>query len=428
VISRKTKVQLAFFVVITLLGVSFVGAKYARLDAVVTDRSYVVVGHFPDSGGIFTGAEVTYRGVDVGRVTDMVVTDAGVDVVMDIENDAPPIPADLQAVVANRSAVGEQYVDFKPRNDNKPYLADGDEIATQDTLTPLSTTKLLIDIDDLVRSVDRKNLRTFVSELGQAFKGAGRDLSTIIDTGNAFIETADANFEVTATLIRQLQPVLRTQIVSRSAIQSFSRDLALFTDTLRTSDADLRRVIANGSSASRTLRAFIEDNEDEIGQLVNQLLTTGKIVRAHLDGLEQVLVVYPYTVEGGFTVVARDPETGLYDAHFGLVTQMTPPVCERGYQGTNKRPPEQRNENPLNTNARCTEPQGVSNARGAQNAPAYNRAPVVAEYDLRTGKLTATSSAGSADEASALDRSAAGAAAFGPDSWKWLLLGPTVQR
>lgn len=430
-ITRKTKVQLAFFVIITLLGVSYVGAKYARLDRVVADPSYTVVGHFPDSGGIFTGAEVTYRGVDVGRVTDMVVTDAGVDVVMDIENDSPSIPADLEAVVANRSAVGEQYVDLKPVSNSEPYLKDGSEIALEDTKTPLSTTKLLIDLDAFVRSVDEENLRIFVSELGQAFKGAGKDLSTIIDTGNAFIETADANFEVTAKLIRQFQPVLRTQIASDSAIQSFSRDLALFSDTLRSSDGDLRRVIDNGSSTSRTLRAFIADNEDEIGQLVSQLLTTGEIVRAELDGFEQILVLYPYVVEGGYTVIAKDDETDLYDAHFGLVEQMNPPICTEGYESTNQRPPAEREETPLNTDARCTEPQAVSNARGAQNAPAYNRAapgydraPVVAEYDLRTGELTATSSADGAEA----DRSAAGAAAFGADSWKWLLLGPTVDR
>ena len=39
----------------------------------------------------------------------------------------------------------------------------------------------------------------------------------------------------------------------------------------------------------------------------------------HLDGIEQLLVIYPYVVEGGFTVVSKSPDTGLYDAHFGLI-------------------------------------------------------------------------------------------------------------
>ena len=35
-------------------------------------------------------------------------------------------------------------------------------------------------------------------------------------------------------------------------------------------------------------------------------------------------MLYPYVVEGGFTVVSKSPETGLYDAHFGLVLTNDP--------------------------------------------------------------------------------------------------------
>ena len=80
-IIRRTRVQLIVFVLITLVGVSFVGARYARLDRMLVDTSYTVVAHFEDSGGIFAGAEVSYRGVRVGRVEKLELTDAGVDAV-----------------------------------------------------------------------------------------------------------------------------------------------------------------------------------------------------------------------------------------------------------------------------------------------------------------------------------------------------------
>ena len=64
-ITRRTQVQLLIFAIITLLGVSFVGARYARLDRVFVDDAYTVVAHFADSGGAFAGAEVSYRGVRV---------------------------------------------------------------------------------------------------------------------------------------------------------------------------------------------------------------------------------------------------------------------------------------------------------------------------------------------------------------------------
>ena len=119
-ITRRTKVQLLIFVLITLIGVSYVGARYARLDRLVLDDAYTVVAHFPESGGIFAGGEVTYRGVRVGQVEQMELTDEGVDVHLEIENEFDSIPADTLAVVGNRSAVGEQYVELQPQADTEP--------------------------------------------------------------------------------------------------------------------------------------------------------------------------------------------------------------------------------------------------------------------------------------------------------------------
>ncbi|HYF74720.1 MAG TPA: MlaD family protein, partial [Nocardioides sp.] len=186
-ITRRTRIQLLVFVAITLLGVSYVGARYARLDRVFLDDQYTVVAHFQDSGGIFAGGEVSYRGVKVGEVGKLELTDEGVDVHLDIDDSWDEIPADSLAVVGNRSAVGEQYVELQPQVDSGPYLDDDSEIAVADTRTPIATQKLLTDISNTVESVDKEALSTTVDELGQAFGGTGEDLQRIIDTGNSFI-------------------------------------------------------------------------------------------------------------------------------------------------------------------------------------------------------------------------------------------------
>ena len=175
-ITKRTKVQLMVFVLITLVGVSYVGARYARLDRLLFDDSYRVVAHFQESGGIFEGAEVTYRGISIGKVGDMVLTEQGVDVLLDIDNDTAPIPADTGALVGNRSAVGEQYVELQPNVDDGPFLEDGSEIADAETDTPISSTKLLVDLDRMVNSVNKDSLRTVVSEMGRAFNGTGESL------------------------------------------------------------------------------------------------------------------------------------------------------------------------------------------------------------------------------------------------------------
>jgi phospholipid/cholesterol/gamma-HCH transport system substrate-binding protein len=425
-ITRRTKVQLMVFVLITLLGVTYVGARYARLDRVFVDDSYTVVAHLKESGGIFSGAEVSYRGVKIGQVGKLELTDTGVDAYLDVQKDFDTIPADTLAVVGNRSAVGEQYVELQPQVSSKPYLAESSEIAPEDTRTPIATQTLLTHLSDTVESVDKPALRTTVSELGTAFDGTGRDLQRIIDTGNSFIELANQNFDTTSALIRDSNTVLKGQIASTSAIKTFARDMALFSGTLAGSDADLRKVIDSGSVTATQLRTFIQDNRVDLGELINNLVTTGEVVVQHLDGVEQLLVVYPYVVEGGFTVVAKSPG-GLYDAHFGMILQQQPPVCNRGYHDSEVRSPQERSDKPMDTDAHCAEPASVSNARGAQNIPragAAYRAPVVASYDPETGRLAW------GDKVDP-DLSSPGRAApptLGQESWKWLFLQPLTQE
>lgn len=425
-ITSRTKKQLLAFVFITLVGVSYVGARYARLDKLVWNTDYQVTAQFAQSGGIFTGAEVTWRGVKIGQVSDMRLTDSGVDVVLSIANGFDKIPADTLALVGNKSAVGEQYVELDPRTDAGPYLKDGSTISTPNTQIPVSTTQILTSVDDLVNSIPTSTLRTVVSELGAGFKDTGGDLGQIIDTTNAFIKAANENFGTTTALIRDSATVLRTQAEKGSAIRSFARDLSLFSGTLADNDKSLRALIDTGSATANELRTFLEENQVDLGGLINNLVTTGEVVVKHLDGIRQILVLYPYEVAGGYTVAAKNQDG--YNARFGLILTQNA-VCHTGYHPSQWRTPLQTSDKPMDETARCAEPPTKSNARGAQNAPdapAVNRAgtayrPSVASYDLSTGKVSWTDQG-----AGTVVYDGGAASLYGEDSWQSLLFQPAM--
>lgn len=413
-ITRRTQIQLGVFALITLLGVSFTGARYAHLDRLVHATSYTVVAHFADSGGIYQGGEVSYRGVRVGQVGKLKLTASGVDVYLDIDKSQKDIPANTLAVVGNRSAVGEQYVELQPRTKTAPYLKDGSTIAERDTSIPIPTDKLLGDVSTTVDSVDRQALETTLTELGTAFAGTGQELQTILDSGTSFIDAADKNFDVTTALLKDGNTVLKTQTDTEGAIRSFAQNLSLVSDTLAASNQDLVKLLANGSAGASELRDFLDRSGVDLGQIISEGLTTGRIVQAHLPGLRYVLVVYPYVTEGGFSVLAKN-DSGQYDARFGLILT-TQAVCHDGYQSTKQRAPQDTTPRNMNTAAQCTEPISKSNARGVQNyhqrAAAAYRAPVVASYDEKTGQLAWG------------DPTADASASLGKDTWKWLYQQP----
>src|SRR3954453_9177815 len=424
-ITSRTKKQLIVFAIITLLGVTFVGARYARLDRLFYDSAYAVDAHFAQSGGIFTGAEVTYRGVTIGKVSKMKLTDKGVDVILSINKSEDKIPEKSVALVGNKSAVGEQYVELQPQTDNGPYLKEGSAIKTPDTETPVSTTEILTNLDNLVESVPQADLRTVVAESGAAFKDAGPSLGQIIDTSSSFIQTAEANFETTTALIRDSRVVLQTQVDKGSAIRSFSKNLSLFSGTLAANDKYLRSLIDNGSATANELRTFLEQNKANLGQLLNNLVTTNEVVVKHLKGIRQVLIIYPYVVAGGFTVAGKSPD-GHYDARFGLILQQDSPVCHQGYDPKDQRSAQDVKDLPMNTRAAVTDP--GSNFRGAEKSPrdragvAY-RSPV-ATYDAQTGNVVWSDQ----DTRPEIAYDGGADQLFGKDSWKWMLLQPSLAR
>ncbi|MFC1474396.1 MlaD family protein, partial [Rhodococcus qingshengii] len=195
---------------------------------------------------IFTNAEVTYRGVPVGRVGDMSLTSEGIEVDLLIDSSAPQIPASARAVVANRSAIGEQYVDLEPDTDQGLFLEDGSVIAVGETTTPIPIENVLTSANGLVDSVPVDALHTVAKELGAAFNGKGEDLQVLADSLSGISQSGLSTLPQTLGLIRDSQTVLTTQSDQSSAIKQFSTDLDALTAQLRTSDPDIRRVIDNG--------------------------------------------------------------------------------------------------------------------------------------------------------------------------------------
>ena len=153
-------------------------------------------------------------------------------------------------------------------------------------------------------------------------------------------------------------------------------------------------------------------------------MTTGEVVVRHLPGIEQLLVVYPYVVEGGFTVVARSPDTGLYDAHFGMILTTNPEVCHAGYESTDRRPPQDGENRPMNMDAHCAEPPTQSNARGAQNAP--QRARGYRRPGRRVVRRLRRLHWGTRVPRDLSSPGSLAPRTLGGDSWKWLFLQPLM--
>lgn len=367
---RRTVVQLIVFVVIAVLGVGYTWWRYAGGSDVLGRTTYTVQLRLSDGGGIFPNAEVAYRGVQVGRVGAMRLTDDGLAADLNIENSAPKIPVDTEAVVADLSAVGEQYVDLRPRGSGGPTLdslPDGKRvIPEQRTRIPTPVQNLVNNLDSLSKSVPIGSLRTVVDELDRGFSNTAGDLQQLLDTADSFTKAASANLPQTEQLLSAGRTVLDTQNDEADAVKSFSGDLQRLAAQLKNSDADIRQLISATPQAAQQVNTVLQESGPNLSVVLANLLTTSRLLEPRTSGLEMALIIYPMLTPAVQTLIPADGT-----AHLGLALNLfNPPPCVRGYQGTIRRSGDVTTPQLPNYNAYCAEPPGSPiDVRGSQNAP-----------------------------------------------------------
>jgi phospholipid/cholesterol/gamma-HCH transport system substrate-binding protein len=411
-VTRAIKVRLLAFLLLSAVGIVYVAGSYLGLVDRVLGRGLTVHATLPASGGLFVGSEVTYRGVKVGKVSDMDVIPSGVRVDLALE-EGTEVPLSSKVYVHNLSAVGEQYLDFEPPSKAGPYAADGDVIEGDEESLPESTDHLITSMNTLVSSLDRDELATAVSELGTMFRGTADPLSRMVDAGARFVEEAQANQQETIDLLGTGGTVLTTQQANADNIRGFARDLAAFTAGLKSSDKDLRVVLQGGAPALDEVRSLLEGLEPTLPVFISNLVTVNQVLTARLPALEQTLVTFPRVIASGFTGTPGDSY-----GHINLQMNYDVPPCTKGYKPVDEWLPGTYMGDPPTYPARCLSGPPI-NQRGSKYAPEVGAASGtsyrVAPYDARTGQV---------DENLTLGRQNV----FGDNTWQSILIGPTEQR
>jgi phospholipid/cholesterol/gamma-HCH transport system substrate-binding protein len=374
-LTRATRLRLIAFVVIGVLVIGYVWFHYANLGRYLGLRGYYVVRlDMANSGGLYTGADVTYRGVSVGRVGTMRLTGTGIEADLNIGDSAPPIPADIRAAVADLSAVGEQYVDLRPVTAAGPFLSNGSVIPSAQL--PLPVTSLLISVNSLATSLPLKQLRQLTDELGTGFAGQGTNLGALIDGNHALARAALATAPRINKLVKDAGEVLATQIAETGALQSFGHNALSLARELADSNGSLRELLIAGPQAAAQVADLLTETNPSLGALIANLLTTSEVTLTRGKALDELLSALPADIAIGSTVINDK------GSQFGLaLTFFNPLPCT--YPGTTYRNGLDTSPAPLNTAAGCTLPasSGVD-VRGSAHAPSGGGVPPAASPGL----------------------------------------------
>ena len=385
---RGVKIQLAIFTVIAIIAMSLMSLHFMKLPAKWFGVGrYTVTMDLPQTGGLYSSSNVTYRGTEVGRVESVHLTNTGVEAVLSLKSGID-IPSDLTAQVHSQSAIGEQYVDLRPRNGSSPPLKNGDVIPLADTTVPPDINAVLAAANTGLQAVPQDNLKTVIDESYIAVGGLGPELTRIVKGSTDLSIEARKNLDPLIALIDQSQPVLNSQTNTSDSIQAWASHLATVTTELQTHDQAVAGSITGGGPAAGEARQLIERLQPTLPILLNNLVSIGQVALTYQNDIEQLLVLLPESValESAGNVANANTKQDYRGQYLSFNLNLNlPPPCTTGFLPAQQQriPTFEDYPNRPAGDLYCRVPQDSPfNVRGARDAPCETvpgkRAPTVA--------------------------------------------------
>ena len=253
--------------------------------------AYSLTGSFSSSGeGLNPGAEVTYRGVQVGRVTHIALSHGRADITMAIDSGFH-VPTNASATLLPINVFGADNIAFAfPNGEQPPYLPARSTIHA--TRVSPDIEDLFSTADPLLAQIDAADLQTIVSNLAQASEGEGPTIAASIDEGVKLanfldntlpqqLSALDSLSGFTATLVPTAASFNAIAASSNVALPAFNSQAAAYGKLLKSLAAfgenfatflaayhpDIQTLLSSGDNVARVILT----QQDQIGQVLSGL-------------------------------------------------------------------------------------------------------------------------------------------------------------
>jgi phospholipid/cholesterol/gamma-HCH transport system substrate-binding protein len=365
VLTRLIKIQLVLFTVLTVLALVILGWYYLRLPALAGIGQYKLYADLPRSGGLYSTANVTYRGTAIGKVTSVVPTERGARAEMSIDSNIK-IPADASANVHSVSAIGEQYLDLVSTGNPGQYLAGGATITKSSV--PSEVGPALDSANRGLAVLPKEKIDSLLTETSQAVGGLGPALQRLVDSTTAIASDFKDNLGPVNDIVNNSTPILDSQVNSGDAISQWAANLNTITSQTAEQDQALRSGLQQAAPTADQLNEVFGGVRDSLPQVLANLAIVNDMLKRYHKGLEQSLVILPQIGTIAQTATIFEGQ-GLL--HFGLSIGQPPPCLTGFLPASEWRAPADTSMAPLPATAYCKIPKDFQGnvVRGARNYP-----------------------------------------------------------
>lgn len=300
---KRGKGQTSFLernqIIIGILASLFVlgGSAFALLlSGGVFADTYKVTAYFSDAAGLKGGDDVKVAGLDAGKVGSVEIRDGQVAVELKINSDIE-MPADSTAEIAIETLLGKKNVTLFAGS-SSAELADGDEIAIEDTRTPVDLIQLADTSVDLLEASDADALQTFMEEVTAITSGKRTQITTLVN-GLADVSAAiDSRSSELSRLIDSLRTVSGTFAERDDTLVSMIDKYDVVLGNLAERTDDIQSLLENTDLAAHEVASVVRRNRPALDSALNGLHLTLKEVESHQLDLAATISYLNESVRG----------------------------------------------------------------------------------------------------------------------------------
>lgn len=258
------------------------GAFYTRAFADTVEVSVTTA-----RGGLIMdpGNKVKYRGVEVGRITEVTKTRDGARLVIALDaGRAPDVPGNVGAEIRASTIFGAKYVELMDASTPSSRRIKAGAVIDATSVTREINT-LFESIDGVVTTIDVAKLNTTLSTLSTALAGRGDDIADLARTLDNYFTQLEPALPQLRRDLRQLADLTELGVRTEPALVEILDNAAVTSSTIVDQQAALDRVLVDLELLGQIGSDVLGANTDALVVNLRQLRPTSAMLAEYSSEL-----------------------------------------------------------------------------------------------------------------------------------------------
>jgi virulence factor Mce-like protein len=275
---------------VVLCGLVFGTVTLVRLANGDFAGDYPLSGTFPRAGeGLQPGSAVVFRGVQVGRVSTIALSDNQARITVLI-TPSFKVPRSATATVQPVNLFGAEQVAISTPDGNAdagPYLASGGSFNRAESSDELGD--LFAAATPLLNKIDTANLSTVLGELAQASNGEGPKIAASISAGTQLAGLLDRTLNAQILALQSFAKFTQAVAPAAGDLNNLNAQINAGLPSFNAEEADYENLLNTLIPFSNRLAALLSTYHPDIATILESGDNVSRVLLAQQASLGQVI-------------------------------------------------------------------------------------------------------------------------------------------